>query len=473
MEATKYPLVIAMKGHPCTGKSTLAQILARDLNCVVIDRDDVLHCIANLQQSPQASPSSTAQLVNNRCMEAICRIALRHMRLGNLNVIIDSPLSQQVHLQRLLKLSADAGARLVIVECKPQDHYEWQRRLRERHSTDDDLQMLLERYEGIGEYDSTRGDDDEGGGGVSKLVVNTTECILEGYIHWLVCRLSAYKSIHCVNFHEWMAEGFRPLEADEVVIGAGAGAEAEVEIDQIEGESQIERLNGGPFDHFHRFTLSTMSNTEEKGRLIRCRGCVKPISGPFYSCTECDLSLHKLCAELADDKKHLAPNQTPPFIDPITHQYSFPETHRCHFHAKDNMEYSADCTGCLYETHLRCGLVPTIIFNGGHQHPLFLFVQPVFSSVEFKCDACGHIRRGPPGYSCYECNLQLDVNCAMLPPTRKDIHHRHPLTLIPPPMNIDPLDLEIYCNSCETTRNPRNWLYCCADCNFASHLYCQ
>ncbi|KAF2283993.1 hypothetical protein GH714_017847 [Hevea brasiliensis] len=72
-------------------------------------------------------------------------------------------------------LASSAGARLVIIECKPLDEDQWRRRLEQRGaahqaswhkpSTWQDLQRLLEEYDGCTDYDV---------GDVPKLVVDTT-----------------------------------------------------------------------------------------------------------------------------------------------------------------------------------------------------------------------------------------------------------------------------------------------------------
>ncbi|CAK9325349.1 unnamed protein product [Citrullus colocynthis] len=161
-------MVIAMKGHPGTGKSTLAQSLASLLKIPLIDKDDVKDCAA-----PVAT-ATTAALVNDLSYDVVFRLASTQLRLG-LSVVVDTPLSRRSLLCRLADMASTAGARLLIVECRPSDLTEWRRRLESRGAGDQtnwhkpstwrEIEMLLESYGGCTEFDV---------GDVPRLVVDTT-----------------------------------------------------------------------------------------------------------------------------------------------------------------------------------------------------------------------------------------------------------------------------------------------------------
>lgn len=171
-ERAKPPAVIAMKGHPGTGKSTLATAIAKSLKCPLIDKDhfrDSTHAVQ--QQLLQISPTSAGKLLNDLSYDAMWRVASAQLGLG-LSVVVDSPLSRRQQLDRLMGVAAENGADVVVVECVPGDEAEWRRRLESRGgkewhkpSTWREMERLLEGYGGCWDYDV---------GHVPRLVLDTT-----------------------------------------------------------------------------------------------------------------------------------------------------------------------------------------------------------------------------------------------------------------------------------------------------------
>ncbi|KAL3502500.1 hypothetical protein ACH5RR_036949 [Cinchona calisaya] len=169
------PIIIAMKGHPGSGKSTLAHSIAKVLKCPLIDKDHFRDCTKSLQEVLMLGcPTIASKLLNDLSYEVIWQIASTQLSLG-LTVVIDSPLSRRSHLDRLLQLAAETNARLVVVECKPQDEAEWRRRLELRGAADEsswhkpnswqEMKKLLDGYAGCWDYDV---------GEVPKLALDTT-----------------------------------------------------------------------------------------------------------------------------------------------------------------------------------------------------------------------------------------------------------------------------------------------------------
>ncbi|RZS09204.1 hypothetical protein BHM03_00040259 [Ensete ventricosum] len=180
MEKQPRPLIVAMKGHPGTGKSTLARAISAALACPLLDKDDVRDCTLPVQHalSGTGTGATAAGLLNDLSYSVIWRLAATQLRLG-LSVVVDSPLSRRTHLDRLLDLAHSAAAAgVVVVECRPKDEAEWRRRLEARGAaagsgeegwhkpgTWEELQRLLEGYQGRTDYDVSD---------VPRLVVDTT-----------------------------------------------------------------------------------------------------------------------------------------------------------------------------------------------------------------------------------------------------------------------------------------------------------
>jgi predicted kinase len=112
-----------MKGHPGSGKSTVARWLGRALAWPVIDKDDVRVWFWFLDDvNPQAG---------RYAYDAMWQLAETQLSLG-LSVICDSPLSEVVGYQDGLALAARYHADLLVVECVCSDEAEWRRRVEAR-----------------------------------------------------------------------------------------------------------------------------------------------------------------------------------------------------------------------------------------------------------------------------------------------------------------------------------------------------
>lgn len=194
------PILIAMKGHPGTGKSTLATALATTLKYPLIDKDDIRDATISL------STVSTTVL-NDLSYAAMWRVASTQLRLG-LSIIVDSPLSNHRNLTTAVNL-AGGSHRVVVVECKAKDEEEWRRRVEKRGeegkgkghkpATWKDMERLIEGYDGC--YDYEMGD-------VPKLVVDTTTSgrvdeVLSSVLHFLESFLSCdSQQLHLIEYSE-------------------------------------------------------------------------------------------------------------------------------------------------------------------------------------------------------------------------------------------------------------------------------
>ncbi|XP_057484674.1 uncharacterized protein LOC130771066 [Actinidia eriantha] len=412
--------MVAMKGHLCSGKTSLARSIAAAHKWPLISLDD--H-------------------VNSHPFEALCQSALTQLNLG-IHVVIDSPLSHQHHLDRLLQLSASTGARLIVVECKPGDKYEWRKRVEQRQSQWEDIEKLLEQ-----QHDDASSSDCDATN-FSKLVVDTTRYVRDSDLCRAVYYLAVCQETLRVDFSDWEGNPFqsRETEAEEKGKGKGKGK-----------------------GHLHRLKLvDENQNKWDEPEVIRCRACLAPISGDLkYKCDGCDISVHKDCAELPD-KKEIPPQNHSLFLQSLSQGYAFPKrkgSNLCETHKRDCYE----CSECLFKTNLRCRLLPSVVvLDNIHDHPLSLSIHPISSDYKFQCKLCGDMGEHV-SYNCSACRFACHASCALLHRTSTTPYHGHPLTLSF--YKVDD-ETEFYCNNCEGRRNPNRWVYCCSHCDFACHVNC-
>src|SRR5512137_1186853 len=116
-----------MKGHPGSGKSTVARWMGRALAWPVIDKDDVLDWFWYLDE---ANPKG-----GRYAYDAMWQLAETQLSMG-LSVICDSPLSEVVGYQDGLALAARYHTGLLVVECICSNEAEWRSRLEARVNED-------------------------------------------------------------------------------------------------------------------------------------------------------------------------------------------------------------------------------------------------------------------------------------------------------------------------------------------------
>ena len=144
-------MMILMKGHPATGKSTLARALGRHLRWPVIDKDDAKDHTDGLRGDDQ--------LDNQLAYSIIWQIVETQLEIG-LDVIVETPLAH-LWLYELGKSLAKRHDRpLLVVETRLEEAT-WRQRLDARsaartrpHTPNswDEMQAQLVRYNGSWRY---------------------------------------------------------------------------------------------------------------------------------------------------------------------------------------------------------------------------------------------------------------------------------------------------------------------------------
>lgn len=437
----KEQTIIAMKGLPCTGKSTLAKSLAQSIRYPIIAQDTIHQCLSSLHKS------FTPQHLDGLSFDATCHIIFRQQKLGH-SLIFDSPLSSPAQLTHLSKICSSSGYSIVIIECVSRDKYLWQQRFEQR---DDATWRWCKPFDWYDLVKRMKSDDrysDYDTRDVPKIVVDTTGHVEVRELAFAISTLIRAASTQPCS-----------INYDEFVSGLRRG----IVLTQRNENEEREREKYMDYSHLHVFQFCEDGNDTS----IDCRACLEPISGSTYVCNVCSLALHKSCAELPH-RTQIKPHDLPNFLQATPQQYSFPEIIRCSNCKSSNKDFK-NCHQCLFESYIQCRLLPTILHHPCHDHPLHVKTMPVSSSYAYICRACGD-----PGnhicYFCYECDFECHLGCGLLPHMGKQEHHLHNLTVTS--LTVRGY-LEELCGACETYRNPNHWVYYCEECEFASHLRCM
>nr|XP_027067417.1 uncharacterized protein LOC113693027 [Coffea arabica] len=199
-----------------------------------------------------------------------------------------------------------------------------------------------------------------------------------------------------------------------------------------------------------------------------CYGCQKPIlEEPTYKCSECNIFLHKTCAELPREMLHhpLHPNHPLKLLP----NSPYPKDRRCLCDAcrQPWNSFVYHCYRCNFDLDILCAFPQGKLEHPSHEHPLTL-VQRIAS---FACDACG-TKEEQQSYICTACTFWIHRSCALLPTINHRKPHQHPLSLaycFP----IEYCRYEIPCDISFKKIPFQNWVYYCGPCRYFVHLKCM
>ncbi|KAL4273135.1 hypothetical protein GQ457_13G028420 [Hibiscus cannabinus] len=212
------------------------------------------------------------------------------------------------------------------------------------------------------------------------------------------------------------------------------------------------------FKHDHPLRLGDRVSEHENKC---CDGCLLPISVSFYSCSQCEFYLHKVCAELPK-VKHVWHHRCPqPLV--LTSNEGF-ECVKCDLFSN---AFSYKCEKCDKYTCLRCviALTPGARTCLGHKHNPLLF----YTDYKGKCNACG--KDDIEGmFRCKDCDICLDVKCFSLPITVQDKCDEHLLLLTDHDDNN--YSESHFCDICEESRDPNLWFYHYEHCDTSADVKC-
>ncbi|CAL5337550.1 unnamed protein product [Camellia sinensis] len=168
------------------------------------------------------------------------------------------------------------------------------------------------------------------------------------------------------------------------------------------------------FSHEHPLILEEEQNNN--GVEVSCYVCQQPISGPTYSCRQCQhFSLHKVCAELPTKMEHpMHPEHHLILLPDLPYSQS---AYKCSACQQPYESFTYSCFDCNFQLDILCALLVQKIEHICHKHPLTPLQRPTL----LLCDACGTKHEGT-FYQCTTCRFWVNQNCALLPST-EDIGH--------------------------------------------------
>lgn len=146
------PLLVMLKGHPGTGKSSLARCLARRTGWALIDKDDSRGPLSAIQQSQDGDS------INALAYDIMFQSAATQLKCGN-SCIVDCPLARQALWDTALKLAAQHEVIVALIELEPPSDEIWKARIDARCALPnadfdhlhkpcwEEVQMLLQRYQ--------------------------------------------------------------------------------------------------------------------------------------------------------------------------------------------------------------------------------------------------------------------------------------------------------------------------------------
>lgn len=154
--------MLLLKGHPGSGKSTVAKQIAVDLQMALSDKDDSRDC---LRAAETQHGSAEHWDLNALAYEIMFRVAETQLSCGQ-SVVVDCPLSKAQLYHTAFDIAQKHRAEVAVIECQPCDKVVWQQRLEARSQTDhggssshkpsswSELTALIARYNRLDEWTS-------------------------------------------------------------------------------------------------------------------------------------------------------------------------------------------------------------------------------------------------------------------------------------------------------------------------------
>ncbi|XVF42269.1 hypothetical protein PTKIN_Ptkin01aG0347300 [Pterospermum kingtungense] len=232
------------------------------------------------------------------------------------------------------------------------------------------------------------------------------------------------------------------------------------------------------FNHPHKLILVYSTDPIVKRK---CLICQLPILSPAYFCPTCyNYICHESCLGLPQ-KMQVPFHPEHQFVLSLT-SFSptniGPPCCACRltFGISPTSIYS--CDECDVKLHCICAnSLRWPLKYESHEHELYYFgthCQLLFATYArlFSCSKCLKSCRGQPFYRCLQCDINFHLECVPIPHIVKSRYHLHPLKLKDSFTEDD--SGEYYCDICEEERCGEDHVYCCEKCDdkFVAHMEC-
>ncbi|XP_006279057.2 uncharacterized protein LOC17874191 [Capsella rubella] len=215
------------------------------------------------------------------------------------------------------------------------------------------------------------------------------------------------------------------------------------------------------FLHSHHLRLE-VSITYDENRL--CHACVMPIvEGNLFSCLECEFILHEICAKSRRRIQHLLHPHPLKLVHVSECDYNF-FCDAC-FRVCGGLIYLCPILECDFGVDVRCAAISEPFHFQGHEHPLFLALDPKVKPI---CEVCKLECRKQ--FNCIECDFIVCIKCATLPYEARYKLDKHLLTLLWGKEVCE----EDWCEACERNLKDTSTklFYWCKDCCTTLHISC-
>eukprot|EP00257_Ricinus_communis_P027684 XP_025015098.1 uncharacterized protein LOC112536553 [Ricinus communis] len=406
VEQLQFPLVIAMKDVSGSNNqcSKIAQKLASFLKFPLIDQNDVTQAILNSTKTQIPN-----ELAHSLPFEVVCQIASTQLNL-KIKVVINSPISNDDHLDRLVQLARSREAHLIIIKCNSKDDYDVGKIPKLNIDTKSfdvrkvvsDLYIMLSHME---KDEVSKGKSIKENVGQDK---NEVRQPINDHLHALILSNKPRKDkLVCTCCSKLLSgSSYHCIECDEFTLHKFCA----------ESASNINILSYSP----PPFLIGMQSDHYNFQKTYKCNKCEEFL----HSCYDCLFLTHIRNGFVPTILNHK--QQHPHFLNFIIIPPRYNYQYKCCICDKLGSSVSYKCFECNdynYDVHVNCVLQETIIMRNG-QLRFFLTSKssPYYDPSKHPCDICKEfIEKGQLFYHCKVPKLKIHHKCMIRDEHRVDV----------------------------------------------------